>query len=80
MLLWILQHGYFQMSPAEQTPTQDELLSERDSEAPAEDSRGLIAGLRDDGNRLAAVRGILIGAVLGGTIWAGPGGWSDGCS
>jgi hypothetical protein len=51
--------------------TQDEPLShETQSKAPAEDSKGLIAGLHDDGNRLAAVRGIMIGAVLGGTIWA----------
>ena len=49
---------------------QDGLLSsERDSEAPAED-RGLIPGLRDDGNRLAAVRGIVIGTVVGIIIWA----------
>jgi hypothetical protein len=49
----------------------DELLShETQSEAPAEDSMGLIAGLRDDGNRLAAVRGIVIGTVVGIIIWA----------
>ncbi len=51
--------------------TQDELVSyERDSEAPVEDSRGLIAGLRDDSNRLAAARGVALGAVLGGIICA----------
>ncbi len=51
--------------------TQDEpLSSERDSEAAAEDSGGLIAGLRDGGNRLAAVRGIVIGTVVGIIIWA----------
>ena len=51
--------------------TQDDLVSyERDSEAPAEESWGLIAGLRDDGNRLAAARGVALGAVLGGIICA----------
>ncbi len=50
---------------------QDGLLSfERDSETPAEDSGGLIVGLRDDGNRLAATRGIMIGTVVGIIIWA----------
>ncbi len=59
------------MSLVEQTPTQDELLShETPSEAPAEDSMGLIAGLRDDSNRLAAARGIMIGMVLGIILWA----------
>ncbi len=59
------------MSLAEQTPTQDELLShETQSEAPAEGGRGLIAGLRDDSNRLAAARGIMIGTVLGSIVWA----------
>ena len=59
------------MSLVEQTPTQDELLShETQSEAPAEDSMGLIAGLRDDSNRLAAARGIMIGMVLGIILWA----------
>jgi hypothetical protein len=51
--------------------TQDEpLSSERVSEAAAEDSGGLIAGQRDDGNRLAAARGIMIGTVVGIIIWA----------
>ena len=51
--------------------TQDELVSyERDSEAPAEYSRGIIAGLRDDSNRLAAARGVALGTVLGGIICA----------
>ncbi len=50
--------------------TQDELFSERESESPAEDNRGVIAGLRDDSNRLAATRGIMIGTVLGGITWA----------
>ena len=51
--------------------TQDELVScEGDSEAPAEDSRGIIAGLRDDSNRLAAARGVALGTVLGGIICA----------
>ncbi len=46
--------------------TQDELHSyQRESEAPAEAGRGMIAGLRDDSNRLAAARGIMIGTVLG---------------
>ncbi len=59
------------MSLAEQTPTQDELLShETQSEAPAEGGRGLIAGLRDDSNRLAAARGIVMGTVLGSIVWA----------
>jgi hypothetical protein len=30
----------------------------------------MIAGLRDDSNRLAAARGIMIGTVLGIIIWA----------
>jgi hypothetical protein len=51
--------------------TQDEpLSSERVSETPAEDSGGLIAGLSDDGNKLDAVRGIMIGTVVGIMIWA----------
>ncbi len=51
--------------------TQDEpLSSERDNEAAAEDSGGLIAGLSDDGNKLAATRGIMIGTVVGIIIWA----------
>ncbi len=51
--------------------TQDEPVSyERDSEAPAEESRGLIAGPRDDSNRLAAARGVALGTVLGGIICA----------
>jgi hypothetical protein len=55
----------------QESSTQDEpLSSERVSEPPAEDSGGLIAGLRDDGNRLAAVRGIMIGTVVGIIIWA----------
>ncbi len=59
------------MGLVERTPNQDELLSsERVSEAPAEDSGGLIAGLRDDGNKLAAARGIMIGTVVGSIIWA----------
>jgi hypothetical protein len=59
------------MNLVERTPTQDELLShETQSEAPAEGGRGLIAGLHDDGNRLAAVRGIMIGTVLGIIVWA----------
>jgi len=71
MLWWSLQPGNLQMSLVEQTPTQDEPLSnEMDSETPEEDSGGLIAGLRDDGNRNAATRGIMIGTVLGGIIWA----------
>ncbi len=58
------------MGPQESS-TQDEMVSfERDSETPAEDSGGLIVGLRDDGNRLAATRGIMIGTVLGIIIWA----------
>jgi hypothetical protein len=71
MLWWFLQSGNFQMSLVERTPTQDELLShETQSEAPAEDSGGLIAGLRDDSNRLAAARGVMIGTVLGIIVWA----------
>ncbi len=71
MLWWFHQSGIFQMSLVEQTPTQDELRShETPSEAPAEDSMGLIAGLRDDSNRLAAARGIMIGMVLGIILWA----------
>ncbi len=59
------------MGLVERTPTQDELLShETQSEAPAEDSMGLIAGLRDDSDRLAAARGIMIGMVLGIILWA----------
>jgi hypothetical protein len=51
--------------------TQDKLHSyQRESEAPVEDSMGLIAGLRDDSNRLAAARGIMIGTVLGIILWA----------
>ena len=51
--------------------TTDELLShETQSEAPVEGGRELIAGLRDDSNRLAAARGIMIGTVLGGIICA----------
>jgi hypothetical protein len=51
--------------------SQDELHSEgRQSEAPVKDSRGLIVGLRDDSNRLAAVRGVMWGAILGGITWA----------
>jgi hypothetical protein len=51
--------------------TKDELLShETQSEAPAEGGRGLIAGLRDDSNSLAAARGMMIGVVLGGITWA----------
>ena len=58
------------MGPQESS-TQDEMVSfERDSETPAEDSGGLIVGLRDDGNRLAATRGIMIGTVVGIIIWA----------
>jgi hypothetical protein len=71
MLWWFHQSGIFQMSLVEQTPTQDEPLShETQSKAPAEDSMGLIAGLRDDSNRLAAARGIMIGMVLGIILWA----------
>jgi hypothetical protein len=55
----------------QESSTQDEMVSfERDSETPAEDSGGLIVGLRDDGNRLAATRGIMIGTVVGIIIWA----------
>ncbi len=59
------------MNLVERTPTKDELLShETQSEAPAEDSRGLIAGLRDDSNRVAAARGVMIGTVLGMIVCA----------
>ena len=59
------------MSLVEQTPAPDDTLSnEMDSKSPAEDSRGLIAGLRDDSNRLAAARGIVIGTVFGIIVWA----------
>ncbi len=55
----------------QESSNQDEMVSfERDSETPAEDSGGLIVGLSDDGNRLAAVRGIVIGTVVGIIIWA----------
>ena len=43
---------------------------ERNSEAPAKDSRGIIAGLRDDSNRLAAARGVMLGTALGSIICA----------
>ena len=49
--------------------TKDELLShETQSEAPAEGGMGLIAGLRDDSNRLAAVRGVMWGAISRGNF------------
>ena len=51
--------------------TKDELLShERQSEAPAEDSGGIIAERRDDSNMLAAARGVMLGTVLGSIICA----------
>ena len=49
---------------------QDQPLAESERAATAEDDAGLIAGLRDEGNRLAATRGILIGTVLGILLWA----------
>ncbi len=55
----------------QESSNQDEMVSfERDSETPAEDSGELIVGLRDDGNRLAATKGIMIGTVVGIIIWA----------
>ena len=59
------------MGLVEQTPTLDEPLSnEMDSDTPEQVSEGLIAGLRDDSNRLAAARGVLIGTGLGIFAWA----------
>lgn len=53
-----------------QSAPHDEPLPESNGEVAADHGGGLIAGLRDDGNRLAATRGVLIGTVLGITLWA----------
>ena len=53
-----------------QTAPQDAALPDSDSEATAQFDGGLIAGLRDDGNRLSAMRGVVIGTVLGIAIWS----------
>ena len=49
---------------------QDEPLLESHGDDAADHGGGLIAGLRDEGNRLAATRGVLIGTVLGVVLWA----------
>ncbi len=49
--------------------SQDEPLAGSAGEGAADDGEGLIAGLRDEGNRLAAVRGVMIGTVLGIVLW-----------
>ena len=71
MLWWFFNPETSKMGLLDRPATKDELLShETQSEAPTEGGRGLIAGLRDDSNRLAAARGIMIGTVLGIIVWA----------
>lgn len=48
----------------------DEPLPGSAGESAAGDGGGLIAGLRDEGNRLAAVRGVLLGTLLGIALWS----------
>ena len=71
MLWWFLQRGNFQMGLVERTPTQDELLShDTQSEAPAESEWAKTAHLDDDSDPLRAARGVVVGVLLGGIIWA----------
>ncbi len=59
------------MGLLERTPTQDELLShETQSEAPAVGKWAKAAQLDDDSDPLSAARGVAVGVLLGGIIWA----------
>jgi hypothetical protein len=59
------------MGLVERTPTGDELLShETQSEAPAE-IEWVKTALQDDvGDPLSSARGVAVGVLLGGIIWA----------
>jgi len=59
------------MGLVERTSTQDELQSyERQSEAPAEGEWVNAAHPDDDSDPLGAARGVVVGVLLGGIIWA----------
>ena len=59
------------MGLVERTPTQDELLAhETQSEAPAEGEWVKAALLDDDSDPLSPARGVVVGVLLGGIIWA----------
>ncbi len=59
------------MGLVERTPTQDELLShEPQSEAPAEGEWARAAHPGDASDPLSAARGVVVGMLLGGIIWA----------
>ncbi len=59
------------MGLVERTPTQDELLSRgTPSEAPAVGEWAKPAVLDDDSDPLSAARGVAVGVLLGGIIWA----------
>ena len=71
MLCRSLQRGNFPMGLVERTPTQDELLSRgTPGEAPAVDEWVKTAHLDDDSDPLSAARGVAVGVLLGGIIWA----------
>ena len=59
------------MGLVERTPTQDELLSRgTQSEAPAEGEWVKAAHPDDARDPLSAARGVVVGVLLGGIIWA----------
>ncbi len=59
------------MGLVERTPTQDELLfHDTPSQAPAEGEWAKAAHLDDDSDPLRAARGVVVGVLLGGIIWA----------
>jgi hypothetical protein len=59
------------MGLVEQTPTHDGLLShDTQSQAPAAGEWAKAAHLDDDRDPLRAARGVVMGVLLGGIIWA----------
>jgi hypothetical protein len=59
------------MGLVEQTPTKNELLArELQVETLVEAERAQAFPLYDDRNPLSAVKGVVIGVVLGGILWA----------
>lgn len=59
------------MSLVARTSTQDELLShETQIEAPAEADWAKTAHLDDDSDPISAARGVVLGVLLGGVVWA----------
>lgn len=69
MIRLALKPGASHMSLRQTAPPDQPLAASAEKHSPNGDG-GLIAGLRDEGNRTAAVRGVAIGVVLGTIVWA----------